>query len=154
MAFGGTETDGGIGSLGMRQFEEIEHTADVKIRATGSDLAELLRAAAEGMFFLIGRASFGSDELRAVEIDIESRNAEELLILWLQQLLREFNLNAFFLSDCAIRATSAGCRGKVFGGTFDPERHEFRTEIKGVTLHGLTATRVDGEWRAEVIFDV
>lgn len=138
----------------MRRFEEMEHTADTGIRAYGSNLAELLEGAAEGMFSLIGRATFRPEDVRALEIRIDSRSAEELLHLWLRRLLREFNLTGFFLSGCVIQATPAGVCSTISGGTFDPERHEFRGEIKGVTLHGLTVAIGDGEWRAEVIFDV
>ena len=138
----------------MRRFEEMEHTADMGIRAYGSDLAELLESAAAGMFSLIGQATFRPEDVRALEIRIDSRGAEELLHLWLRRLLREFNVTGFFPIGWVIQATPTGIRSTIRGGIFDPERHEFRGEIKGVTLHGLTVARGDGDWRAEIIFDV
>lgn len=138
----------------VRRFEELEHTADLGIRVFGADLAELLTSAAEGMFSLIGSAAFRPEELRSLEISIESHDPTDLLVLWLQRLLREFNLSGFFLTACDVRATPAGCSGTVRGGTFDPRRHEFRSEIKGVTFHGLAVASIHGGWQAQVIFDV
>ena len=43
----------------------------------------------------------------------------------------------------------------VRGATFDPARHEFRSELKAVTQHGLRMrSSPGGGLEAEVIFDV
>lgn len=139
---------------GAARFEEIEHTADVALRVWGSSLAELFANAGEGMFSLIGRAVFAVSELTERELCVEGDQAAELLHGWLSALLAEFNRDGFFAIGFDVRPTAGGCTGRVTGGRFDPARHEFFTEIKGVTFHGLRVRPDAQGWRAEVVFDV
>jgi len=36
----------------------------------------------------------------------------------------------------------------------DPKRHDFHTEIKGVTYHDFKLWQEAGAWHARIIFDV
>jgi SHS2 domain-containing protein len=48
-----------------------------------------------------------------------------------------------------------GLKLRLWGETFDPQRHEFRTEIKAVTYHELAVTQQkDGTWKTRIIFDI
>jgi SHS2 domain-containing protein len=122
-------------------WEEIEHTADLGLRIRASDVTGLLENAALGMFSLIGRADFRRDEVTALDFVVESRTAEELLRDFLRRLLREFDLRGFFPVAFELDSGVTTCRARVEGGRFDPARHEFFTEVKGVTFHGLRVSR-------------
>ena len=151
----------------MKRFEPLEHTADVGLRIFGGTRAELLAHAAQGMFALIGQATFPDSEQRELSLQIvtpgiptsmtssESRRYDEdLLIAFMKRLLQEFNLHSFFPVSVHVELTSDGCTARLGGGTFDLARHAFNTEIKGVTLHGLKVVKIDSGWEAEVVFDV
>ena len=43
---------------------------------------------------------------------------------------------------------------RLLGKRFDPDRYEFRQEIKAVTYHELSVRSADGRWLARIIFDV
>jgi protein archease len=136
------------------KFEELDHTADVGLRIYGATFIELLANAAEGMFSLIGRAYFTPGETESRELEIACRRPEECLYEWLRALLGEFNRDGFFPVDVALHSTENGLRASVRGGTFDPSRHEFFSEIKAVTYHGLSVLETPSGFEAEVIFDV
>ena len=152
----------------MKKFEELEHTADVGLRIFGASLPDLFANAAEGMFSLIGDASFPPHELRPLTFQIPAEadtsgqaagqetpsGCETLLCQWLQRLLREFNIRSFYPVKFQVEVGVAGCAAAVYGGTFNPSIHTFHTEIKGVTFHGLRVDKIGSGWQAEVIFDV
>ena len=138
----------------MGSWTEIEHTADVALRVEGDDLADLFAAAVQGFFALIGSATFASSETRTIEITARAEDSAERLRDVLRGFLREFDRDGFFAIE--VRADDDGrvARVTAIGGSFDPARHEFRTEIKGVTWHGLRVERRDDGWQADVVFDV
>jgi SHS2 domain-containing protein len=138
----------------MGRWTELEHTADVALRVEAGDLADLFASAVRGFFAVIGAVEFGPGEIRTVEITARADDAAERLRDVLRGFLREFDRDGFFATN--VRASDDGrvARVTATGGTFDPARHEFRTEIKGVTWHGLRVERRDDGWTAEVVFDV
>jgi len=137
------------------KFEELDHTADVGLRIYGHDLAALLTHAAEGMFSLIGEAKFADGEMETRTIVVEFASREECLYLWLRALLAEFNKDGFFPVHTEVDLLPGRLSASVNGGRFDLSRHEFFTELKAVTQHGLLVRDADGGiLEAEVIFDV
>ena len=76
-------------------------------------------------------------------------------IKWLRALLLDFNLHGFFPTQISLDFHQGRVSALLRGGTFDPARHDFFTEIKAVTQHGLrVAGEASGPLEAEVIFDV
>jgi len=70
----------------MKNFEEIEHTADRAFRVTGLDLAQLLENAANAMETMEGpRSGGGPSVTRHIEVDAVDR--ESLLVNWLNEIL-------------------------------------------------------------------
>jgi SHS2 domain-containing protein len=137
------------------KYEELEHTADVGLRVYGADLAQLFVHAAEGMFSLIGSAWFDEDETVTRRWEFARTDEREALYQWLRTLLLEFALRGFFPTAISLDLLPGRVVASLRGGTFDPARHEFFTEIKAVTQHGLEL-RGDARrgFEAEVIFDV
>ncbi|HXG50164.1 MAG TPA: archease [candidate division Zixibacteria bacterium] len=133
---------------------EIDHTADVGIEVTARDARELFREAARGLFALIADTS-RVGEVEERELAAEGDGVEELLHSWLCEALALFNSERFIGKSCAIALLDdKTVAGRLRGERLDPDRHRFRTEIKGVTYHGFEVRRERGLWRARVIFDV
>jgi SHS2 domain-containing protein len=133
------------------RYEEIEHTADVGIRAYGHSLSELFANAAEGMFSLIA-------DLRTVrpvgevEVRVTSEDAPTLLLRWLSDLLylHETQHLLFCTFEPNVRGTSLD--GVARGEVIDKKRHELKLAIKAVTRHKLSVDPSKGI--AQVIFDI
>ena len=133
------------------RFEEINHTADVGIRAFGGTAEELFANAAAGMFSLVVDLETvkptGEMEVRVTADDLPG-----LLVSWLTELLFLHETQRLLFSDFDVRIDGLAVRGRARGETIDKGRHELRVAIKAVTYHRLTVDLKRGI--AEVIFDM
>src|SRR2546428_108838 len=68
------------------RYEEIEHTADVGIRAYGSTLNELFANTAEGMFSLIADLD-SVKPVGEIEVRLAAEDISTLMLRWLSELL-------------------------------------------------------------------
>ena len=141
-----------------KDYELIEHTADVGIRVKGKDLKELFQNAASAMFDIIAEKRAPAHQntrppAKKIIIEQTASNVEELFINWLNELLslssaKEVIFSNFIIhsiSEKTIKATAAGHPSKAF---------KSNVEIKAATYHQLKVAREGNMWQAEVIFDV
>lgn len=141
----------------MKEFEILEHTADIGIAAYGKNKREVFINAAKGMFEIISGGTKNLKENIYDKIELEADNPEDLLFVWLNELLyigetRLVILNKFHikeLSDFQIKA-------EVEGMKINPPSIKIEKEIKAVTYHYLEIKKDEGSglWRAQVIFDI
>jgi SHS2 domain-containing protein len=141
----------------MKNYEFIDHTADIIARATGDTLEQAFESAAAALFEVItGRATgmAGSEELR---FEVESIDLEGLLVGFLSELIVIHEVRGLVLNDFKVTLESdtkmsASCRGEKF----DPEKHGEGTPVKGVSYHMIEVKR--GSERtsavAQALFDI
>jgi SHS2 domain-containing protein len=133
-----------------KQFEEIEHTADIAIRVWGRDLAALFANAAHGMSYLLADVE---DVALAVQetIELEAEDIEMLLVDWLSELLflGERGGVVFTRID-RLEVTPHRLSADVEGGPMQ----ERRSHIKAVTFSELQITRTDRGYETVIVFDV
>lgn len=145
-----------------KDFEQLSHTADIKIRVYGSTLKDLFRNAVIGMFQVIHPIVQGChlkddrlvcDQLPiARDVSISSIDVSALLVdflseaLYLSDVHDEAYLDATIiaLDSTAINATLHGIKISGFEGV----------EIKAVTYHDLQVKEIEGEWQADIVFDI
>ena len=133
------------------RYEEIDHTADVGIRAYGRTVDELFANAAEGMFSLIAELATVKP-VGEVGVRLEADDLPTLLLRWLSELLYVHETQRLLFSSFEAHVVGASLEGRARGEAIDKKRHELRLVIKAVTRHGLT---VDPDKRiAEVVFDI
>ncbi len=139
---------------GTKDFEILEHTADVGILAYGKDLKQTFANAAKGMFSLIT----DSKKVRTSstrEVTLTAIDRENLLVEWLNELVYLFDTEGFLskkfdileLDDNHIKAI-------VSGEKTDPTRHKIRIGIKATTYHMLEIKQTENGLTARVIFDI
>jgi SHS2 domain-containing protein len=139
---------------GSEKYENFDHTADLGLYIYGREMKELLENACEALCVQL-------TDLSAVitrdskELALDAEIPDELLRLWLAELLLLFNEKHWLareaevsaLEDCSLRAV-------VRGEKFDPARHEISSEIKAVTWHLLKVEKMDdGSLRGTVVLD-
>ncbi|OQY38757.1 hypothetical protein B6228_04055 [Candidatus Atribacteria bacterium 4572_76] len=71
----------------MKEFEILEHTADIGIEAYGKTKREVFTNAAKGMFEIIAGETKNIKENFYDKIKLEADNLEGLLFAWLNELL-------------------------------------------------------------------
>jgi SHS2 domain-containing protein len=133
-----------------KRFEEVEHTADIAIRAWGRDLGELFANTAYGMACQLADPSeVGQIVKQSVELD--AYDVETLLVSWLSELLYLGEREECVFTDFdLLEVTPTRLRATVRGGSV----HEHRQHIKAVTFSDLEIVQTDEGYQTVVVFDV
>lgn len=135
-------------------YEHLDIFGDAGVRATGESLEEVFENAVLGMYSLVTDLN-GVREERAITVEAESDSREGLLVNLLNELI--FRLDAEGFVGAGVRMLEVGderVKAEITGEEFDPERHETGLLLKAATYHGLKVEEKDGQWLAEVIFDI
>ncbi len=135
-------------------FEVIDISGDVGLRAYGSSIKEAFVNAGIGMFSLITDIS-RIEPKDEIILDITGDSFEFLLVNYLNELI--FQFDAYGFTACKIEVlelTENIIKAKVMGENFDPSRHAQDLLIKAATYHNLKIEKVDGSFIVEVIFDI
>ena len=141
----------------MKEFEILEHTADIGIAAYGKTKREVFINAARGMFEIIAGESKNLKENFYDKIKLEADNLEGLLFAWLNELLYISETKLVILSKLKIKELSDfQVKAEVRGMKINPPSVKIEKEIKAVTYHRLEIKKDEksGLWRAQVIFDI
>jgi SHS2 domain-containing protein len=136
----------------MKQYEIIEHTADVGVKAYGKTVSEAFEHAAGAMFDIITDEST-IDPIGEYDILLEAPDREQLLVDWLSKLL--FLNGAENLVFGKFEVTVAGNRlsARVFGEKYNTKKHKMGVEIKAVTYHMVQVNEKDPIF-VQVLFDI
>ena len=139
----------------MKPYEYLEHTADMGLLVRGKSLSELLRNAAQGLFETIAVVDT-VDETESIEIQLTAESVEELFVAWLDELIFRHETEEIFFKRVEIHQCSeTEMSAAVYGEPTNFDKHEVYTEIKSTTYHQLEVLqKPDGNWRAQVIFDL
>ncbi len=145
----------------VKNYELIEHTADIGIRVKGKDLKEIFKNAALAMFDIMAekkpetRPTFGGCPEKPENIVLEQKaeNPEELFVNWLNELLslsatKELIFNEFKIKKIDEHNLEVEVEGEPI------KNYRVNTEIKAATYHALKIEKSKSGWQAEVIFDV
>ncbi len=143
----------------VKNYELIEHTADIGIRVKGGNLSELFKNAALAMFDIIAEKKsqvipYGrKSPVEKISIKQKADNSEELFINWLNELLSLSATGELIFSDFKInKLDEKNLEVAAVGESM--ENYKVNTEIKAATYHQLKIEKIKSAWQAEVIFDV
>lgn len=145
-----------------KDFEQIPHTADIKIRVFGKTMQDLFRHALIGMFQVVHpqspQCTRVHDRLvcKALPqeriVEITAPDVTALLVdflsegLYLSDIYNEAYLDIHIheLTTTRIKATLYGV--KITG--FDV------VELKAVTYHDIDIKQTNGMWQTDIVFDI
>jgi SHS2 domain-containing protein len=133
-------------------YEELEHTADIRLKITSPSLESLFAETAMVMMKIIyGDPRHGREE-RVVAIQAEDK--EKLLMDFLSELLFISEVDYLVFSSLTVNISGNSLRAVLKGEPFDPEKHRGGTEIKGISYSGLKIVKGDEGYVLDIIFDV
>ena len=137
-----------------KNYEIIEHTADIGIRVKGRTLAELFINAASALFDIIAEKKTNTRSRPAsIRIQQTADSQEELLKNWLNELLFLSQTKELIFTDFKIdELTPAAIKARGIGSAAQDFR--INVEVKAATFHQLKIEKADNAWQAEIIFDV
>jgi SHS2 domain-containing protein len=142
----------------QKQFEFLEHTADVYVAAHGADLEEAFENAALATF----QAMTEVDKVQAADedvIEVRGQDEQALLYNWLEELLVKFEVthniySRFEVSSIEKTPDSFLLKAKIWGEPFDPEKHLQKVGIKAVTYHLMEIIKEQKGVTVKFILDV
>ena len=137
-----------------KQFEILDHTADIGVIVYGENLGALFENAGEAFFHLITdlRKVKGRIEKR---IDIRGESLDRLMVDWLNELLYLHDVEGLLFKGFRVESVGKnGLKATAKGEPFQEGVHVIKTEVKAVTYHQIEVRQEKGGWRAQVIFDL
>jgi len=138
-----------------KNYELLEHTADIGVKVKGDGLEELFKNTALAMFDIMAE-HISNKEPQGVEkflITQEAGNLEELFINWLNELLSLSGAKEKVFCDFIFKKLDENSLEAELSGS-DMADYKVNTEIKAATYHELEIKKQGSLWQAKVIFDV
>jgi len=136
-----------------RDFEFIDHTSDVGIKAYGTSVKEAFANAAKAMFSLIAELD-DIEEAGYRDIELTAPDQESLLVEWLNELVYLFDWeNIIFKRFDITHLNNTQLRARAYGEKVDSSRHKLKTGVKAATYHMLKIDRGNG-YKVQVLLDI
>jgi len=133
-------------------FEEISHTADIKIRVRAPTLESLFSETLNALMQVL----YGTDRRGGIlkEIQVESPDNESLLLDFLSEVLFVSEVESLVFFEARISVHGPHLTAELSGEPFDPNRHSGGSEVKGISYSGLSITNDANGYMLDIIFDV
>jgi len=136
-----------------KDFEILDHTADVGIIAYGADLRQAFANAARALFSLITELD-DVEEVLHQDIVVNASDVESLLVAWLNELVYRFDTEGVLFKRFDItHLEDTRLKARSYGEKADSAKHSLKTGVKGATYHMLKVDKTDG-FRVQVLFDI
>ena len=136
-----------------KDFEIVNHTADVGIAAYGVNMKQAFTNAAKGLFSLITELD-DIEEVLHRDIEVTATDKESLLVEWLNELIYLFDTeNIIFKRFDITELNNTRLKARSYGEKVDRSRHKLKTGVKATTYHMLKVDKGDG-CKVQVIFDI
>lgn len=146
----------------VRDFQELEHTADVGFEAYGATCEEVFRNAGRALMNVI--VDLDSVEPRErIPVAAQAREPAGLLVAWLSEIVYLYDTEGWLFRDFEVTGLAGqfelGAAGSIaaigIGERFEPGRHQIKLMVKAITYHQLALDEINkGHWRARVYVDI
>ena len=141
-------------------YEFHDHTADIQVHAVGDTLAHAVEQTVIGMMNIMTSAENIRSDI-AQETVISAPDLEILVVNYLSEYLYYFDAKRLLFSEVQISPIQYDEVSKLYtiksvskGETFDPSRHEMKTEIKAVTYSFLEIKQNKEQSEIWIVFDL
>ncbi len=136
-----------------KEFEIVNHTADVGIIAYGASMKEAFANAAKGLFSLITELD-DVEEVMHRDIELTAPDQESLLVEWLNELIYLFDAeNLLFKRFDITQLSQTHLKARSYGHEVDSSKHRIKTGVKAATYHMLKVEKGNGS-KVQVLFDI
>jgi len=136
-----------------KDFEIVNHTADVGIIAYGADMNQAFANAARALFSLITELD-DVDEILHRDTELTAPDEESLLVEWLNELIYLFDVeNILFKRFDITQLNNTRLKARSYGEKVDSSKHKLKTGVKAATYHMLKVDKSDG-CKVQVLFDI
>ena len=147
-------------TIADKHYEYLEEigTADIAFEATGRDLPELFRAAADATTNVMIDNIDAIQPRETRQIELSNDKLDMLLFDLLQELIFLKDAKRLLLRLREVQITEREenyfVKAIAEGEPLDAERHHQRADVKAVTLHDFSVERTERGWKARVLLDI
>ncbi|MBI4188545.1 MAG: archease [Chloroflexi bacterium] len=136
-----------------KEFEIMDHTADIGVIAYGADMAETFANTAKGLFSLITELE-DVKEVMHRDVELTAPDQESLLVKWLNELIYLFDTEQILFKRFDItHLDETSLNARIYGEKVNSSKHKLKMGVKAATYHMLKIDRSNGG-KAQVIFDI
>ena len=136
-----------------KDFEILDHTADVGIIAYGNDMKQAFTNTAKGLFSLITELD-NINEVLYRDIELVAPDQESLLVEWLNELIYLFDAEGvIFRRFDIVELDDTRLKARSYGEKVDSSKHKLKTGVKAATYHMLKVDKTDG-CKVQVLLDI
>lgn len=136
-----------------RDYTLLDHTADIGVEASGSNLEEAFEHLAMGMFAIITDESVIENRIKKEIVLPRDSDTEQLVIDWLSELLYLSDVSGLVFGKFLVELNDQ-LKGLAWGEPYSRDKHGYGTEIKAVTYHLLSVKNNKKGVTIRVLFDV
>ena len=138
-------------------FKYLEHITDAYIEAWGDSLEEAFSYAATAtinvMFEIKNVRGTGKTDFQ-----VEGEDYLELLFNWLEKVLLLISIDNQVISSFEIEISKQDTKYRLtargMAESIDLSKHNYKTEIKGITYHEMEVLQEDGQYKVRFILDL
>ena len=131
-------------------FEELPHTADIKIRARARTLDELFSEVLSALMEVM----YGTTRTDGITREICLESPESLLADFLSEVLFLSEVDGLVFSRANVALDGLRLSAVLYGEPFVRERHSGGTEVKGISYTGLKIENYANGYIVDIVFDV
>ena len=136
-----------------KDFDIVNHTADVGIIAYGADKSQAFANAARALFSLITELD-DVEEVLHQDIELTAPDEESLLVEWLNELIYLFDAKGIIFKRFDItELNNTRLKARSYGERVDSSKHRLKTGVKAATYHMLKVDKDNG-CKVQVLFDI
>lgn len=132
--------------------------ADVQFRASGANLPDLFRAAADATMNTMIHNLDAIEPKEQRTFNMENDSLEMLLFDFLQEFVYYKDAKGLLLRAQDVRVSQHDglyrLEARARGECLDPTRHEQGADVKAVTLHRFSVQQDEKGWTACIILDI
>jgi len=133
-------------------FEELSHTADIRMRVAAPTLPLLFSDA----FLALMQTLYGKDRMggETRTVQLEAEYTETLLLDFLSEVLFIGEVDGMVFASADVTTNGRTLVAMLDGEPFDRSRHSEGTEVKGISYSGLAIGKDANGYMVDILFDV
>lgn len=133
-------------------------TADIAFEATGRDLDELFRSAADATLAVMLEDLTGLQPRENRTVSLQADEPQDLLFSFLQELIFYKDAECLLLkvADLDVVQEATGCRltARLTGEAVDIDRHRLNVDVKAVTYHLFEFRSTADGYLTRIVLDI
>lgn len=138
-------------------FKYLEHISDAYIESWGDSLEEAFSNAATATINIMFEIKNVRGTIKT-DFQVEGEDYLQLLFNWLEKVLLIISIENQVISSFEIKISKLDTKYRLTGWgmaeSIDLSKHNYRTEIKGITYHEMEVLQEDGQYKVRFILDL